>query len=57
MKRNIISDNMLVMQNNCQETYAVIIAVLKTKLKIEAAMMCLQKLYMSWNFEHDEYVI
>ena len=57
MKRNIISGNMLVVQNNCWGAYVVTIAALKVGLEIGAAMVCLQKPYMSGDFGHGGYVI
>src|SRR6266487_3434359 len=57
MKRNIISGNMLVVQNNCRGAYAVTIAALEAGLEIGAAMVCLQEPYVGQDFGHGRYVI
>ena len=57
MKRYTISDNMLVVQNNCQGTYVVTIAALEAGFEIGAAMVCLQEPYVGRDFGHGGYVI
>ena len=45
---------MLVIQHNCRKTYAITIAALETGLKLNAAFICLQELYIGLN-QHISY--